>query len=322
MKQTEMETEAKIRNLIYLDEKKMYSLSSQIFQGITEYIINENKQVKQNNESQKGPIASGKVLADVLTISGRDTEKKYLHDYSYSVFEKHLVDLGKVAQYNEEVISETNKNLLEEQSFIRVSAKATFYDIERITHLFKNFNAIGEAIVYATNYEKIKTINSQTRKSQSKNKGFSLENQNQENKKLTNTIREIAEKEGLYQDPEFLKKILVLINYGFKDQLELHQKINDLVFYSVLQREYLREPEEILIKKYSRKTEKQLVVFGLITQISERTNPDIIPTLPADASIKEALMLIIEQLANIEQQFSKKLPNEIVIDPIAIYTEL
>lgn len=65
-----------IKNLIYLDEEKMYSLSSQIFQGITEYILNDNKNEKQKSESQKGPVASGKVLADVLTTSSNSSEKK------------------------------------------------------------------------------------------------------------------------------------------------------------------------------------------------------------------------------------------------------
>lgn len=29
-----------IKNFIYLDEEKLYSLSSQIFEGVTEYVLN------------------------------------------------------------------------------------------------------------------------------------------------------------------------------------------------------------------------------------------------------------------------------------------
>jgi hypothetical protein len=65
-----------IKNIIYLDEQKMYSLSSQIFEGITEYILKENGSEDQNTESQKGPIASGKVLADVIRTNSKATEKK------------------------------------------------------------------------------------------------------------------------------------------------------------------------------------------------------------------------------------------------------
>lgn len=32
-----------IKNFIYLDEYKMYSISSQIFEGITEYLVDHKK---------------------------------------------------------------------------------------------------------------------------------------------------------------------------------------------------------------------------------------------------------------------------------------
>jgi len=31
-----------IKNFIYLDEEKMYSLSSQLFEGVTEYVLHES----------------------------------------------------------------------------------------------------------------------------------------------------------------------------------------------------------------------------------------------------------------------------------------
>ena len=89
-----------IRNLIYLDEQKMYSLSSQIFEGITEYVINENKKTEEKSESQKGLVGSGRVLADVLKAEENLREKKYLHDRSYSIFEKHLIEINKVLEVN------------------------------------------------------------------------------------------------------------------------------------------------------------------------------------------------------------------------------
>lgn len=62
------------KNLIYLDEEKMYSISSQIFEGITEYILNEEREVVDKSETQKGPIHSGKVLADVLKKENSSTQ--------------------------------------------------------------------------------------------------------------------------------------------------------------------------------------------------------------------------------------------------------
>lgn len=42
-----------IKNFIYLDEEKMYSLSSQLFEGITEYVLNESSSEQSDSEEQK-----------------------------------------------------------------------------------------------------------------------------------------------------------------------------------------------------------------------------------------------------------------------------
>ena len=65
-----------IKNFIYLDEEKMYSLSAQIFEGVTEYILNERSSELENAESQKGPITSGKILGDILRQVDNKIEKR------------------------------------------------------------------------------------------------------------------------------------------------------------------------------------------------------------------------------------------------------
>ena len=85
-----------IKNFIYLDEEKMYSLSSQIFEGITEYVLNESGTSNQDSESQKGPVGSGKILADVIISTSKATEKKFFHDHSFTLFENHLMEQNRV----------------------------------------------------------------------------------------------------------------------------------------------------------------------------------------------------------------------------------
>lgn len=55
-----------IKNILYLDVDKMYSMSSQVFEGVTEYILNEKTNGSEKKEEQKGPMASGRVLGDIL----------------------------------------------------------------------------------------------------------------------------------------------------------------------------------------------------------------------------------------------------------------
>ena len=64
-----------IKNFIYLDEYKMYSISSQIFEGITEYLIDYQETKREEEEKQKGLIGSGKIMADILKSESGTEEK-------------------------------------------------------------------------------------------------------------------------------------------------------------------------------------------------------------------------------------------------------
>lgn len=311
-----------IKSFIYLDEQKMYSLSSQIFEGITEYVLNENGSENQDSESQKGPVGSGKVLADVIKISSKSTEKKFLHDYSFTVFEKYLKEEGRVLDLSSSSISLDDLKLsINDFSFIKVKARAVFNDVEKITELFTEFNTIGEALAHMGAYEKIRQLKSQLEelKGQTKdrNKQSKLES---ECKRLTN-ISKLAKEQGLYQDPRFMSDLALLTKYGFSNQFEIQQYGGEVVFTSCLKREFLREKEELLVKKYSRKTEKEIVVFGVISQAFSAFEPEINDEANFP-NMKAGLMNIVEHLTKIENSISGKQDNEVVIDPIAAYFEV
>jgi hypothetical protein len=309
----------KAKNLIYLDEEKMYSISSQIFEGITEYILNEEKTVSDRSESQKGPVASGKILADVLRKEKINTEKKYLHDYAYSLFEKHLVGLDKVIEIDDQSTCDV-ENEIKKYSFIRVDSRSVFNDSRQINELISNFNEFGEAISYVTNYNAISEAKSQFEKAEESTKDRNAKLRLKQDLKNLTSVSKIARETGLQQDPKFLECLSLLLKFGFNDHLEIQQRRKNLLYSSVLKREFLRESEDVIIRKYSRKPEKNIIVFGIITQFSGGV--DIKLNEGDDLGMKEALMNLVEYLANIEQTFTGRLSNEIVIDPIAVYTEL
>jgi hypothetical protein len=105
-----------IKNFIYLDEEKMYSLSSQIFEGVTEYVLNEKSSESENSESQKGAVGSGNILGDILRQVDKKIEKRVFSDFSYTLFEKELLGKRYVIEANEsfsiEGVTKQNLNLL------------------------------------------------------------------------------------------------------------------------------------------------------------------------------------------------------------------
>lgn len=311
-----------IKNFLYLDQEKMYSLSSQLFEGITEYIFNESTSTQEDSESQKGPIGSGKILADVLKSSIKNTEKKFLHDYSYTLFEKYLIENKRVVDVNNtETDIDTLSTLIANNSFIKIKQKAIFNDSNKITELFSNFNTIGEAIAHATHYGEIETLRNQLKilksGSSNHNKKSQIDN---ELKRLTN-ISAIAKQDGLYQDPKFLSHLELLIKYGFSDQFEIQQHFGDVIYTSCLNRANLRETEDSLIKKYSRKTTSNIVVFGIVCQAFDRHDP-VIDDNQDFQNMKAAIMNLVEHLTSIENSISGKQFNEIIIDPLAVYIEV
>lgn len=311
-----------IKSFIYLDEQKMYSLSSQIFEGITEYVLNESTSDHQNSESQKGPVGSGKVLADVIRNSNKSTEKKFLHDYSLTIFERHLNEQNQILELSgSEIELEKIKQLTNKFSFIKVKSRAIFNDVHKITELFTEFNTIGEAIAHMGAHQHIQERKAQLEELKKQNNNKSQTSKlDAEYKKLTD-ISKLAKENGLYQDPKFMSDLALLTKYGFSDQFEIQQSSGDVIFTSCLKRELLREKEELLVKKYSRKTEKEIVVFGVISQAFSSNEPNINDNIEFP-NMKAGLMNIVEHLAQIENSISGKQHNEIVIDPIAVYFDL
>ena len=122
----------------------------------------------------------------------------------------------------------------------------------------------------------------------------------------------------------FLNNLSYLLSYGFQDQLQLQIPLSSIIFSSDLNRAYLREKEASLIRKFSRKTEKAFTIFGMVTQFggSNTLEKNLDESNNIPETPKELLMKLASDLTNVENSFTGKLPNEIVIDPIAVYTEL
>lgn len=300
----------------------MYSLSSQIFEGVTEYLINTNRNEKEDSEEQKGVIGSGRILADILKKSSETTEKKYLHDYSYTLFEKYLLEEGKVLVVGDD----TNKDIedkIPHYSFIRVAGKAIFNDIESIVKTIENLNELGEALTYTKVYPSLAVAKTQLEQQANNTKDRNQRSKIQSGEKnLDELVKKQAKTEGLYYEPKLLKSIGYLLSYGFQDQLQLQISLSNRIFSSDLNRISLREKEASLIRKYSRKTERGFVVFGIVTQCRNKEALDVNESDNKQIVLKEALMNMVSELTNVENSFTGKLPNEIVIDPIAVYTEL
>lgn len=158
-----------IKNFLYIDEYKLYSLSSQIFEGITEYLVSDSSNITEDNESQKGSVGSGRILANILKNENRTTEKKFFHDFSYTLFEKQLFDMEKVLEINNENFNNSITSI-GEYSFVKISGSAVFNDLNSINYTIENFNNFGKALTHVTNFSELEEVKKQLELAKSKTK--------------------------------------------------------------------------------------------------------------------------------------------------------
>lgn len=245
-----------------------------------------------------------------------------MSDFSYTLFEQKLLDDDKVIEVDEGFLIEDLRDKAESISFIKVTAKAVFNDMRLIKETLKSFNNVGLALAYVTNINAINEAKTQLEKTKSITKDRNQQSKlTSYDKGIIKIIEQLAKDKGLQQDQAFLDNLALILDYGFQDQLDIQMQLIDFMVSANLKRDCLRESEELIIKKYSRRTECSFVMFGIISQYKRDKLEDIKET-DSTLSIKEALMNMVAHLTNIEEGFIGRLSNEVIIDPIALYTEL
>lgn len=323
----------KLRSFIYLDNYKMYSISSQLFEGLTEYIVRTESQNKKEEESQKGPIGSGRVLADIIEKNTNETEKKFLHDFSYNLFEDTLVNEGRVLELDVNNINDKIENI-SDYSFVKISGNVIFNDLKIIEDTIRNFNKIGEALGYVT--QKAAYDNELEKLKEPLN---TIKDKNQKVKanaifKSKTDFKKVLKEQGLNLDDDFLKHMAYILDYGYNQQFEVQLPIKSAtdefyLFSAQLKRDNLKDDELSIIKKYSRETEKEFKLFGIVTQrLTEESKKKIFEKLKGQQenieqqNMKLALMNVVSMLTNLETTFTGKMNYEYVIDPIGLYIEI
>ncbi len=307
-----------IKSFIYLDDYKLYSLSSQLFQGFTEYIISGSATSHSEEEVQKGMFASGKVMSDLLKAEKTSTEKRYLHDYAFNLLEAELINKGVLNI----ITPEDTVNIIQSKRIIKVTGRAVFNDYSTLQSTLSRFNSIGESFGYFNYKEVVKELNDSTSNAieatRDRNQKTKIKNIKQcANKVLTSFLQE----NGFHIAEEDIKHMVNIMEYGFHGELEFRILPDELPFQfsAILNREYLRDSEAQFVSKYSRQTEYDFTMIGIVTQSGKVTEPLAEHELNG---MKDACLNLADKLRGMENVFLGRLDNECIIDPIAIYREL
>lgn len=213
-------SQKRIKSFIYLDEYKMYSISSQIFEGLTEYVTNYSGNKKNDLEVQEGPTGSGRVLADIINKEASTEERKFLHDYSYSLFEEKLFEDKRVLQLESSNIGSKIRNL-DDYDFIKIRGRLLFNDVKIINETIENINQLGMACAYLVSYPNLEELRNQLGDALAQSKNRNEKAFAKQSSKKINDLSVIAKHLGWNIDQEMLDNIGIVLNYGYKDQFEV-----------------------------------------------------------------------------------------------------
>jgi len=264
---------------------------------VTDSVLQQKTDSTQNSENQKGPVGSGKVLADIFRYQKSSTELRFLEDHAYTLFEEEIQERKLV------VNADSNSSSLdfENCSFVQIVGELNINDTKVAANLIKNFNSFGSSLYRVTNQAALEA------------KALGKPIQDKE-------IEKLAKAEGLQMDAKFLEHLGNLTEFGSKGILEFQIAQAGKLFSAPAKRESLREPEILTIQKYSRHSEANFTMLGIVTQYGKKKNAPEVPNDTKDAeNFKGAMRNLSEHMRVLEDALSGVLENEVVVDPIAIY---
>jgi hypothetical protein len=312
-----------LRQFLYLDDDKMYSLYSQMSSGLTESIVSHIEEGKSDAEEQKGPVGSGRFLADMAFSRKGQTERRFLHDYAYTQFEDALREARKIVELDSGSPSSALETIAP-GSIISVSGSAIFNDIRAISQVLANFNSMGESIAYITTNKERESVRQEAKAAIEREQDRNRKAKLKELSRANTSVQRIAQSSGLQQDPDFLKHLVSMLDYGYAGHFELQilPWSDDREFFTaLLKRDCFRENEAVLVKKLARQAQGSFRLLGIVCQRGE--TPEKPDQAGDDAqSLRAVLQRMIFLLCGIEATFTGRLPREIVVDPIAVYREI
>lgn len=340
---------AVVRDFIYIDNERLNSLYSQVFEGVVNTIVESELHETEDVNTNKGGIKfTGSTLEEKVAAASYKTQSKLLYDHMYNLLESRI---GNALLEPVDLDLSNYINNISQSSMLKIRGTAEVWDYARLRSIFEGYNEVGLALTYITGFESIQNleelknnlenqIKEVKRTNTRKNELPKLQQQLADLKRMS-ASHELARSNGLHFDPSFLKHLSLLTSTFYSNGIEIliypQNSSENILFRSVLDMQWLRISPERLRALYAGQKATNWVVVGQVTYIptnisqssskkvvsspTESSSLDIDPDQPK--TVRDAFRQIIDAYYGIERTFaeSQKIV-EIIIHPLAIYREV
>lgn len=327
-----MENKKVIRDFIYLDIDRLYSLYSQTFEGLAEKIIQSYTDQLTNVSQQSGQFLSGNIAkSEVGEVSSR-VENKILHDHMYNKLEKELTHL--IYDASNLTLDNYYENL-SGKFMIKVSGFSEINDYKRINEFMDKFNDLAEAIAYSISVsgginEAIENLQNQIKDVKDRNERAKTKLQLDKMK----DPKKLAKELGLSQDPKGLKNLILFTEFFYKEGYEIiisPENKSKIVFRGVIDKKLLRKNPEFIRSLYGGEVLSKWTMVGEITYLPSLENnqdvnvdsEEIVKKLDDNnPSMRDPYSNIFKASRTFERMFFESQKRiEVLINPLAIFRE-
>lgn len=297
-----------LRNYIYLDREKIYSLLFQFHNNYsnTEFISDFPQSIQNGNNNSTSNID------DKINPNKINTKNNFLHERAFAELERNISELGIMIDISDKnPLSENNSDF----SFARIKLTGMIFDPNKYIDYISDYNEIAKSLVISSNANEIfhlkNKVNEYKNSQQDRNLITQFENKIQYLSNADKIIKDL----NLYKDESLLKSFSKLASVFCTDLIEITQNDGHINYTSLLKKKNLLEPEESLIRKYANITDKYITIFGIISQKKSNTNNNEYKKI-GENTISNMIKPIIE----LENKIYSL--DNYLIDPIAVYIEL
>lgn len=322
-----------IREFIYIDVPKLYSMYSQIFEGVTDQVVEQ-----RINQLLTGETTShrGSTVESEATEASKRTESGFLHDHMYTRLEEKLA--SSLVDGNSIEPAQAKSELLT-NPLVKISGRAEIEDYDRLKQFFDEFNRMGEIVTFSkvtSNPETDARLQelqlAAVQANISKDQVRKLE---REIEKLLN-IKQNAILSNLAQNPilmQNLKDFTEMFHPSGYDVLITPFENPTVHYRGALNKEWLRSNPQLLINLYGGQSEVPWTMVGLTTHIqgtfvSQAGNATISVTDGLSQADENNPMMLDVIRVNFRQQrvfermfLESNTETEIIMSPLAIYRE-
>ncbi len=319
-----------LKDFVFLDVERLYSLYSQVFEGVADQIIKQYVSSMARGDTQKG-AEGNETDVGVLELSRR-TENKFLYDHMYNRLEEKL---GESIVDASSVKRENMREKLADAPLIRIKGSAEIEDYARVQEFIENFNLLGEAIAYAMALDTVDPeakdeLWQQLRGTKDRKQKAELQRQLKANDPKERA-KQIAKTAGLKQDETTLKNLALFADKFYKDGYDITVSPSNEPEYpayrSPIEKRWLRTSPDMLRSLFGGYAESNWIIVGHATYFPGARLPVAVDD-PADLpEMDEDRPMMRDQYRNLfrssltfERMFlERRVRDEIVVCPLAIY---